>query len=52
MNEQILINYTKSDNGYLLAIGGDARKVIDQEDDTSKAFAEELKKLIAKYYGE
>jgi hypothetical protein len=52
MEEQILINYTKNDNTYLLAIRGEVSKVVSQEDETSQAFVEELKSLISKYYGE
>lgn len=51
-NEQILINYTKSETSYLLAIRGDVDKVVSQEDEKSTKFVEELKKLISKYYGE
>lgn len=51
MNEQILINYTKNENIYSLSIVGDVRKVINKEDETSKAFVEDLKKLIEEYYG-
>jgi hypothetical protein len=52
MEEQILINYTKNENTYLLAIRGEVSKVVSQEDETSQAFVEELKTLISKYYGE
>lgn len=52
MEEQILINYTKNDNTFLLAIRGEVSKVVSQEDETSQAFVEELKTLISKYYGE
>jgi hypothetical protein len=52
MEEQILINYTKNENTYLLAIRGEVSKVVSQEDETSQAFVEELKILISKYYGE
>lgn len=51
-NEQILINYTKNENAYLLAIRGEVDKVVSQEDEKSIEFVEELKKLISKYYGE
>ena len=51
MNEQILINYTKNENTYLLAIRGDVSRVVSQEDEKSQAFVEELKKLIEEYYG-
>ena len=51
MEEQILINYTKNENTYLLAIRGEVSKVVSQEDETSQAFVEELKSLISKYYG-
>lgn len=51
MEEQILINYTKNENTYLLAIRGEVSKVVSQEDETSQAFVEELKTLIQKYYG-
>lgn len=51
MEEQILINYTKNENTYLLAIRGEVSKVDSQEDETSQAFVEELKSLISKYYG-
>lgn len=52
MEEQILINYTKNENTFLLAIRGEVSKVVSAEDETSQAFVEELKTLISKYYGE
>lgn len=52
MEEQLLINYTKNENTYLLAIRGEIVKVVSQEDEKSVAFVSELKTLIAKYYGE
>lgn len=52
MNEQILINYTKNENTYLLAIRGEVSKVVTREDVESSEFVEKLKKLIEEYYGE
>ena len=52
MDEQILINYSKNENTYLLAIRGEVSKVVSQEDEKSAAFVSELKSLIQKYYGE
>lgn len=52
MNEQILINYTKNKDSYLIAIRGEISSVVNKEDEKSAAFVEELKKLIAEYYGE
>lgn len=52
MDEQILINYTKNENTYLLAIrSGEVSKVVSQEDEKSAAFVSELKSLIQEYYG-
>lgn len=51
MEEQILINYTKNENTYLLAIRGEVSKVVSQEDEKSAEFVEKLKILIQEYYG-
>ena len=51
MDEQILINYTKNDSTYLLAIRGEVNKVVNQEDETSAEFINKLKELIQEYYG-
>lgn len=51
MNEQILINYTKNDSTYLLAIRGEVNKVVSQEDEKSAEFVSKLKSLIQEYYG-
>lgn len=51
MDEQILINYTKNDNTYLLAIRGEVSKVVSQEDEKSAEFVSKLKNLIQEYYG-
>lgn len=52
MDEQILINYTKNDNTYLLAIRGEVSKVVNAEDEKSAEFVSKLKTLIQEYYGE
>lgn len=51
MDEQILINYTKNDSTYLLAIRGEVSKVVSQEDEKSLEFTEKLLSLIREYYG-
>lgn len=51
MEEQLLINYTKSENTYLLAIHGESTKVVSQEDEKSAEFVNKLKELIQEYYG-
>ena len=51
MDEQILINYTKNDSTYLLAIRGEVNKVVSQEDEKSAEFISKLKSLIQEYYG-
>ena len=51
MEEQLLINYTKTENTYLLAIRGEIIKVISQEDEKSAEFISKLKSLIQEYYG-
>ena len=51
MEEQLLINYTKNENTYLLAIRGEIVKVVSQEDETSAEFVDKLKELIQEYYG-
>ena len=51
MDEQILINYTKNDSAYLLAIRGEVNKVVSQEDEKSDEFISKLKSLIQEYYG-
>lgn len=51
MEEQILINYTKNENTYLLAIRGEVSKVVSQEDEKSAEFVGKLKSLIEEYYG-
>ena len=51
MEEQLLINYTKNENTYLLAIRGKIVKVVSQEDETSAEFVDKLKELIQEYYG-
>ena len=51
MEEQLLINYTKNENTYLLAIRGEINKVVSQEDEKSVAFVDKLKELIQEYYG-
>ena len=51
MEEQILINYTKNDSTYLLAIRGEVNKAVSQEDEKSAEFVSKLKSLIQEYYG-
>ena len=51
MEEQILINYTKNENTYILAIRGEINKVVSQEDEMSAEFIGKLKELIQEYYG-
>lgn len=51
MDEQILINYTKNDSTYLLAVRGEVSKVVSQEDEKSAEFVSKLKSLIQEYYG-
>ena len=51
MEEQLLINYTKNENTYLLAIRGEINKVVSQEDEMSAEFVNKLKELIQEYYG-
>ena len=51
MDEQILINYTKNDSTYLLAIRGEVNKVVSQEDEKSAEFVSKLKSLIQEYCG-
>ena len=51
MDEQILINYTKSETSYLLAIRGEVSKIVNQEDEKSAEFVSKLKSLIQEYYG-
>ena len=51
MEEQLLINYTKNENTYLLAIRGEIVKVVSQEDEMSAEFVDKLKELIQEYYG-
>ena len=51
MDEQILINYTKNDSTYLLAIRGEVNKIVSQEDEKSTEFVSKLKSLIQEYYG-
>lgn len=51
MDEQVLINYTKNENSYLLAIRGEINKVVSQEDEKSAEFISKLKSLIQEYYG-
>lgn len=52
MDEQILINYTKSETSYLLAVRGEVSKVVSAEDEKSAEFISKLKTLIQEYYGE
>lgn len=52
MDEQILLNYTKSQDIYLLSINGTVvRKVVNKEDEKSSEFTEKLLSLIQEYYG-
>lgn len=52
MDEQILLNYTKSQDTYLLSINGTVvRKVVNKEDEKSLEFTEKLLSLIREYYG-
>ena len=51
MEEQLLINYTKNENTYLLAIRGEINKIVSQEDEKSAEFIGKLKELIQEYYG-
>jgi len=51
MDEQILINYTKNDSTYLLAISGEVKKCVNTEDEKSAEFISKLKQLIEEYYG-
>jgi hypothetical protein len=47
MNEQILINYTKTDNSFLLAIiNGDNSKVFTEETTEAKTIVEQIKNII------
>ena len=47
MNEQILINYTKTDNSFLLAIvNGDNSKVYNEETPEAVAIVEQIKNII------
>lgn len=49
MNEQILINYTKSENGFTLIIKGETTIVKNEEGEKEQLFIEELKTIIKKY---
>lgn len=51
MDEQILINYTKNKDTYLLAISGEVKKCVNTEDEKSAEFISKLKQLIEEYYG-
>ena len=51
MDEQILINCTKNDSTYLLAIRGEVSKVVSAEDEKSAEFVSKFKSLIQEYYG-
>lgn len=47
MNEQILINYTKNDNSFLLAIvNGDNSKVYNEETPEAMTIVEQIKNII------
>lgn len=47
MNEQILINYTKTDDSFLLAIiNGDNSKVYNEETPEAVAIVEAIKNII------
>jgi hypothetical protein len=47
MNEQILINYTKTDDSFLLAIiNGDKSKVYNEETPGALAIVEAIKNII------
>ena len=47
MNEQILINYTKTDNSFLLAIVSDENsKVFNSETEEAVAIIEQIKNII------
>lgn len=47
MDEQILINYTKTEDGFLLAIiNGDKSKVFNEETPEAVAIVEAIKNII------
>lgn len=47
MNEQILINYTKTEESFLLAIiSGDKSKVYNEETEDAKAIVDQIKDII------
>ena len=47
MNEQILINYTKTEDSFLLAIiSGDKSKVYNEETEEAVAIVEAIKNII------
>ena len=48
MEEQILINYTKTDNSFLLAIiSGDKSMVYNEETDEAVAIVNQIKDIIS-----
>lgn len=50
--EQILINYTKTNDSYILAIkGNDFSKVVTNKDSKSEEFINKLQQLINEVYG-
>jgi len=47
MNEQILINYTETEDSFLLAIiNGDKSKVYNEETEEALAIVEQIKNII------
>ena len=47
MDEQILINYTKTEDSFLLAIiSGDKSKVYNEETEEAMAIVEQIKNII------
>ena len=47
--EQILINYTRTENGFTLIIKGETSIVKNEEGEKEQLFIEELKTIIKKY---